>query len=79
LAFGTVVACRPWSRVGRRAALVFLVPGMSYLLGRILLFGIDALPDYDSPSVAEVAFCYGVPVVVLLALGGLPRRVRQRT
>lgn len=78
LAVGTVVACRPWSRAGRRAALVLLLPAMSYLLGRILLLGVDALPDYHTPSVAEVAFCCGVPVVVLLALGELPRLVRQR-
>ena len=79
LAVGTVLACRPWSRVGRRTTVMFLVPGMIVLLGRIVLFGIDALPDYDSPTVTEVALCYGVPVVALLALGGVPRRVRQLT
>jgi hypothetical protein len=78
LAVGAVVACRPWSRAGRRAALVLLLPAMTYLLGRILLLGIDALPDYHTPSVAEVAFCCGVPVVMLLTLGGRPRRVRQQ-
>lgn len=57
---------------------MLLLPAMSYLLGRILLLGVDALPDYHTPSVAEVAFCCGVPVVVLLALGELPRLVRQR-
>jgi hypothetical protein len=78
LAVGTVAACRPWSRVGRRTTLVLLAPAMIVVLGRILLFGIYDLPYYNSPSVTEVALCYGVPVVMLLALGSTRPRVRQR-
>jgi hypothetical protein len=78
LAIGSVAACRLWSRTGRRVALVLMVPAMIVLLGRTLLVGLDA-PIYNSPSVTVVALCYGVPVVVLLTLGGAPRRVRQQT
>lgn len=70
LAVGTVAACAPWSRVGRRAALVLLAPVMTALLANTVQ-GPLARP-------AELAIFYGLPLVVLLATGGLPRRVRRR-
>jgi hypothetical protein len=77
MAVGTVVACGVWSRVGRRAALVLLVPVMAELVAQEVV-GKGGLLLY-APSVVVAAVFYSVPVVVLLAVGGLPRRVRRRT
>lgn len=70
LVVGTVAACAPWSRVGRRAALVLVTPVMTTLLVHVV--------SGPLPKAAEVAFFFGVPLVVLLAVGGLPRRVVRR-
>jgi hypothetical protein len=71
LAVGAVAASAPATRVGRRAALVLLVPVMTAVLGHYLWA--ERIPDS-----ARTAIFYCVPVVVLLALGGLPRRIRRR-
>jgi hypothetical protein len=65
---GAVVAGGARTREGRRAALVLCLP----VVVTVLLFVLPRNPD---PLVAT-AVCYGVPVVVLLAFGGLPRRAR---
>lgn len=69
LAVGTVAACAPGSRVGRRAGLVLLVPVMTTLLAEAL--------EGPLPTAATATIFYGVPIVVLLATGGLPRRIRR--
>lgn len=70
LAIGTVAACAPWSRIGRRAGLVLLVPVMTALLAKAM--------QVSLPTAATATIFYGVPVVVLLATGGLPRRISRR-
>ncbi|QQQ73650.1 hypothetical protein IOD16_20435 [Saccharothrix sp. 6-C] len=70
---GTLVACGRRSRVGRRAALILLLPTVTAALGFAQL-----LLSLRMPTSLEVAVFYGLPVVALLALGGLPRRVRRR-
>ncbi|XVS61208.1 hypothetical protein ACQPYE_23195 [Actinosynnema sp. CA-299493] len=70
---GAAVACGHRSRVGRRAALILLLPTVTTALGFVQLFLSLRMPDS-----LEVAVFYGLPVVVLVALGGLPRRVRGR-
>lgn len=70
---GTVVACGRRSRVGRRAALILLLPTVTMVLGTAQL-----LIALRMPASLEVAVFYGLPVVALLALGGLPRRIRRR-
>ena len=70
---GTVAACGSRSRVGRRAAVILLLPTMTTVLGFAQWLVIGRIP-----VAAEVALFYGLPVVVLLALGGLPRRIGRR-
>ncbi|MER5268179.1 hypothetical protein ABTZ99_39415 [Actinosynnema sp. NPDC002837] len=70
---GTAVACGHRSRVGRRAALILLLPTVTTALGFAQL-----LISLRMPTSLEVAVFYGLPVLALLALGGLPRRVRRR-
>jgi hypothetical protein len=65
-----MAACAAAARVGRRAALVLLTPVMTAMLA-------NTMPG-RLPSVAEAAFFYGPPLVLLLATGGLPRRVGRR-
>jgi len=75
LAVGAVVACAPRSRAGRRAGLVLLTPVMTALLWA----AVDPLAVLRlAPPAVEAAVFYGVPLVVLLALGGLPRRIPRR-
>jgi hypothetical protein len=66
LAAGVVVASGGRTREGRRAALVLCVPVLVSMLMLVL--------PRDSHLLVVAAVCYGVPLVVLLALGGLPRR-----
>ncbi|MBB4905343.1 hypothetical protein [Actinophytocola algeriensis] len=68
LVAGALVAAGARTREGRRAALVLSVPALVSVLMLMV-------PMY-SRLMLQMAVCYGVPVVVLLALGGLPRRVR---
>ncbi|MFJ6671285.1 hypothetical protein ACIQMJ_09285 [Actinosynnema sp. NPDC091369] len=70
---GTLAACGSGSRVGRRAALILLLPSLTAVLGLAQWLVLGRIP-----AAAEVAVFYGLPVVVLLALGGLPRRIRRR-
>ncbi|MEV8435823.1 hypothetical protein AB0425_00480 [Actinosynnema sp. NPDC051121] len=70
---GTVAACGSGSRVGRRAALILLLPTLTMVLSLAQWLVLGRIP-----VAAEVALFYVLPVVVLLALGGLPRRVRRR-
>lgn len=72
LVVGIVAASAPSTRVGRRGALVLLVPVMTAVLGTYLW--VVRIPDS-----ARTAIFYAAPLVVLLALGGLPRRIRRRT
>lgn len=58
------------TRVGRRAALVLSVPLIPVLLWHT--FG-------DWATEVNIAFFYGVPLVLLVAVGGLPRRQRRVT
>lgn len=80
---GAVVAAGPRSRVGRRAAVLVLLPVIALL--PVALFIVGLLPTmvlvYPVFSVAlasTVLLFYGMPIMVaLLALGGLPM-VRRR-
>ena len=65
---GAVVAGGARTRDGRRAALVLCVPVMV----SVLLFVLPRLTD----RTVTVAVCYGVPVAVLVAFGGVWRRAR---
>ncbi|TDV43231.1 hypothetical protein [Actinophytocola oryzae] len=67
LVVGAVVAGGVATREGRRAALVLCVPVMVSVLMVVL--------PRDSHLLVAAAVCYGVSLVVLLGLGGLPRRV----
>ncbi len=71
---GATAACGLRSRAGRRAALVLLLPVMTTLLGMAVLPATGRMP-----TAVEVAVFYGAPVLVLLALGGLPRRIGRGT
>jgi hypothetical protein len=64
---GAVVAGGGRTREGRRAALVLCVPVLVSVLMLVL--------PRDSHLLVVAAVCYGVPLVVLMGLGGLPRRV----
>lgn len=70
---GTVAACGAGSRVGRRATLILLLPTATLVLGIA-----QGLVLHRVPVAAELALFYGLPVVVLLASGGLPRRLGRR-
>jgi len=70
---GVVASCGVQSRVGRRAALVLLLPVVTTLLAKVLL----AVPGsfaQTAPTALVIATFYGVPLMVLLTLGCLPRR-----
>jgi hypothetical protein len=69
LVAGALVAADPRTREGRRAALLLSVP----VVVSVLML---AVPN-DARLMLMMAVCYGVPVVVLLGLGGLPHRVRR--
>jgi hypothetical protein len=76
---GAVVACAPWSRAGRRAALVLALPVLPVLMWRWALpeTGLYVHLAYAPDAVVATVYL-GVPLLLLLALGGLPRRVRRR-
>lgn len=76
---GAVLACAPRSRSGRRAALVLALPAMPMVLWQVVLpaTGLGVHLQYARPEVVATVYL-GVPLLVLLALGGLPRRVRRR-
>ncbi|WP_156756158.1 hypothetical protein [Actinokineospora pegani] len=67
---GALAACGPRSRTGRRAALVLLLPVMTALLATALTGSIRI------PTALEAVVFLALPVVVLLALGAMPRRIR---
>jgi hypothetical protein len=67
LVAGAVVAGGGRTREGRRAALVLCVPVLVSVFMLVL--------PRDSHLLVVAAVCYGVPLAVLLGLGGLPRRV----
>ncbi|MFE9749460.1 hypothetical protein ACFYOT_31495 [Saccharothrix saharensis] len=69
---GTLAACGIGSRVGRRAALILLLPSVTTVLSFAQWLVLGRIP-----FAAEVAVFYGLPIVVLLTLGGLPRRIRR--
>jgi hypothetical protein len=77
---GAVLACAPRSRSGRRAALVLALPVMPIVMWQVVLpaTGLYVHLQYARPEVAAAVYL-GVPLLVLLALGGLPRRIRRRT
>jgi hypothetical protein len=72
LAAGAVIACGPRSRAGRRAALILLLPSVTTLVAATV--GTVGLPDQS----ATVALAYGIPLVLLAAVGGVLRRVDRR-
>lgn len=74
LVAGAVVACGAGSRVGRRAALILSTPVMTLLIAQVAY----DLPFRLTTRFIEAVLFYGVPAVVLLALGGLPRRYPRR-
>lgn len=74
LVVGAVVACGARSRVGRRAALIISVPVMTMLIALVTY----ELPFRLTTDAIEAVVFYGIPAVVLLALGGLPRRIPRR-
>lgn len=74
LVVGAAVAAGIGARTGRRAALVLLVPVMTVVI-EVVVVSIDTFRPND--TVTALIF-YGVPLVVLLALGGLPRGVRRK-
>jgi hypothetical protein len=65
---GGLVACGLTSRAGRRAALVLAVPLMP-----VLLWDPYHAFLHNSPPSVEVAVFYGVPLVLLFAVGSVPR------
>jgi hypothetical protein len=67
LVAGAVVAGGGRTREGRRAALVLSVPVLVSVLMLVLPMG--------SHLLVVAAVCYGVSLVVVLGLGGLPRRM----
>lgn len=67
LAGGGVLAGGVRTREGRRAALVLCVPVVVSVLMLVL--------PRDSHLLVVAAVCYVVPLVMVLGLGGLPRRV----
>jgi hypothetical protein len=67
LVVGAAVGASVRTRVGRRAASVLCVPVVVSLLMVVL--------PYDVTFLVASAVCYGVPLVMLMALGSLPRRV----
>ncbi|ALG08344.1 hypothetical protein [Kibdelosporangium phytohabitans] len=78
---GAVLACVPRSRAGRRAALVLSLPAMPIVLWQLLLpgTGLDVRLAH-APDAVEAAVYLGVPLLVLLVLGGLrPRRGQPAT
>jgi hypothetical protein len=72
LVVGAAVATGIGARVGRRAALVLLVPVMTVAIEAVVV----PLAFRPNGTVTALIF-YGVPLVVLLTLGGLPRGVRR--
>lgn len=78
LVVGAVVACGAGSRTGRRAALVLLLPVMTEMLARVVLPGVGIYVRH-APDVVVATFYYGIPLVLLLASGTLPRRFPRRT
>ncbi len=73
LVVGAAVAAGAGTRTGRRAALVLLVPVMTAVIEQVVMSFATFRP---SDTVTALIF-YGVPLVVLLALGGLPRGIRR--
>jgi uncharacterized membrane protein len=81
---GAVVAAGPRSRVGRRAAVILLLPIMTLLPAALytmrLLPTMDGLTAGDVSTVVEAGMFSVVPVTaVLLALGVVPSLMRRRT
>jgi hypothetical protein len=66
LVAGALVASGARTREGRRAALVLSVP--------VVVVALMVVLPRSSDFMLASAVCYGVPVVLLLAFGGLPRR-----
>lgn len=77
LVAGAVVACGPRSRVGRRAALILALPAMTFALTNVLVATAGPVA-INGPTALLAIVYYCVPVLVLLALGALPRRPRRR-
>jgi hypothetical protein len=75
LAVGAVAAAGIGSRVGRRAALVLLVPVMTAMIERLLV----RIDEFVLVGTATALIFYGPPLVVLVALGVLSRGIRRRT
>jgi hypothetical protein len=77
---GAVMACAPGSRTGRRAALVLSLPTVSIVLWLLLMPGkvLDVDLPYAPREVLMAVIYFGVPLVLSLAFGALPRRVRPR-
>jgi hypothetical protein len=73
LVVGAVAAAGAGSRVGRRAALVLLVPVMTAMIDRLMV----RTDVYLSDTTTTLIF-YGPPLVVLAALGGLSRGFRRQ-
>ena len=69
LAVGALAGAGARTREGRRAALVLVVP----VVVSVLMF---VLPR-ESRLMLMMSVCYGVPAVLLVGFGGLPRRVRR--
>jgi hypothetical protein len=68
LVAGALVAAGARTREGRRAALVLCVP----VVASVLMLALPIEPDNRA---AVAAVLYGVPVVLLVAFGGVPRRM----
>lgn len=73
LAVGAALAARVWSRAGSRATVVLLVPVVTALLAR-LVWSVHSGPIND--TVTALIF-FGVPLVLLVATGGLVRLTRR--
>ena len=73
LVIGAVAAAGVTSRNGRRAALVLLVPVITTVIAVLVE---TTLGFRLNESVTALIF-FGVPLVVLLAVGGLPRSFRR--
>lgn len=74
LVVGAAVAAGTGSRTGRRAAVVLLVPVMTVVIEAVVV----SIDSFRPNGTVTALIFYGVPLVVLLALGGLPRGVRRK-
>jgi hypothetical protein len=82
LFFGALVAAGPWSRVGRRAGLMLLLPAMTFVPVVVAQAGLVphfmySLSVFEATIIEAAVFAVVPVLVVLLALGVIPRAMRR--